>query len=213
MFIHWLQRRLTRELPGPSAHAQIWSYPRNSVAEGLTLNPPPRASAVAMILQPISDLHFELLYIVRSPFGIHGSQVAFPGGKIEKEEDALGCACRETLEEIGIELQSKQCIGQLSPVFIPPSHMIVYPQVFVLYNKIENFNTTHEVDHVFWIDQQKIAPENIMVKDHYLKAFDETRPIKGIALNDHFLWGASAMLTMELMTLHQEFSNEMNAPS
>jgi 8-oxo-dGTP pyrophosphatase MutT (NUDIX family) len=85
-----------------------------------------------MILQPVSDLHFELLYIVRSPFGIHGSQVAFPGGKIEKEEDALGCACRETLEEIGIELYPKQCIGQLSPVFIPPSHMIVYPQVFVL---------------------------------------------------------------------------------
>jgi hypothetical protein len=91
--------------------------------------------------------------------------------------------------------------------------MIVYPHVFVLQDKIEKFTTTHEVDHVFWIDQQKITPENIMVKDHYLKAFDETRPIKGIALNDHFLWGASAMLTMELMTLHQEFSNEMNAPS
>ncbi len=211
MFIHWLQQRLTRELPGPNAHAQIWSYPRNSVAEGLRLNPTPRASAVAMILKPITDLHFELLYIVRSPFGIHGSQVAFPGGKIEKEEDALDCARRETLEEIGIELQSEQCIGQLSPVFIPPSHMIVYPHVFVLYNKIEKFTTTHEVDHVFWVDQQKIAPENIIVKDHYLKAFDETRPITGIALNDHFLWGASAMLTQELMTLHLEFTHEMNA--
>lgn len=210
MFIPWLSERLKSDLPGSQAHATIWSYPRNSVSDGLTMNPQPRHSAVAMILNPKAKHQFELLYIVRSSFGIHGGQVAFPGGKIEPFENELQCAIRETHEEIGLQLSELDFIGKLSPVFIPPSHMIVHPHVFVLKDKTNHFHLTEEVDLVFWIEHHQITPDKIIVRPHYLKAFDETRPIKGIPFQGQFLWGASAMLTIELMHLHQEYLFLMN---
>jgi 8-oxo-dGTP pyrophosphatase MutT (NUDIX family) len=210
VFIPWLSKRLERELPGSQAHATIWSYPRNSVSEGMEMVPPPRQSAVAMIINPRTAHHFELLYIVRSSFGIHGGQVAFPGGKIEPFENELQCAIRETNEEIGLQLNELDFIGKLSPVFIPPSHMIVHPHVFVLKDKNNQFDITEEVDHIFWVEHHQINLDKIIVQPHYLKAFDETRPIKGIPINGQFLWGASAMLTVELMHLHQEYLFLMN---
>lgn len=210
MFISWLTSRLKNELPGPQAHSTIWSYPRNSVKEGLAMVPPPRHSAVAMIVYPINSIDFELLFIVRSSFGIHGGQVAFPGGKIEPHETPLQCAIRETKEEINFDLTEDNFIGMLSPVFIPPSHMIVHPHVFILKEKIEMLTLTEEVDDFFWVQHSVIHQDKIITKPHYLKAFDETRPIKGIALNDEFLWGASAMMSQELMHLHQEFLLFMN---
>lgn len=210
MFKSWLTSRLKNELPGPEAHSTIWSYPRNSVKEGLAMVPPPRHSSVAIILHYQKNAPFELLFILRSAFGIHGGQVAFPGGKIEPNETPLQCAIRETKEEINLDLNEDHFIGMLSPVFIPPSHMIVHPHVFILKEKTETLTLTEEVDDFFWIQHSVIHPDKIITKPHYMKAFDETRPIKGIALNDEFLWGATAMMTQELMHLHKEFLLFMN---
>jgi len=174
------------------------------------MEPPPRHSSIAIILHSQENAPFELLFILRSAFGIHGGQVAFPGGKIEPNETPLQCAIRETKEEINLDLTEDNFIGMLSPVFIPPSHMIVHPLVFFLKEKNETLTLTEEVDDFFWIQHTVIHPDKIITKPHYLKAFDETRPIKGIALNDEFLWGASAMMSQELMHLHQEFLLFMN---
>jgi 8-oxo-dGTP pyrophosphatase MutT (NUDIX family) len=209
VFKNWLQQRLLNPLPGAKAHETIWSYPRNSFEDGLNAQPPARLSSVNIILQPSLN-EWESLFILRSDFGIHGGQVAFPGGKIDAEESKLACAQRETLEEIGIEPNQYKIIGELSPVYIPPSNMIVFPHISFCESELKLHINKDEIADSFWVPFSSILPEKIIFKNHFLKAFDTERNIRGIAIGDHFLWGASAMISQELMHLWMEFQNEMN---
>lgn len=206
-FSNWIQQRIQKPLPGAIAHGTIWSYPRNSFEDALQMNPPPRHSAVNLILKE-SDKSLELGFIVRSDFGIHGGQVAFPGGKIHPGESYKECANRETEEEIGILPNTYFHLGALSPVFIPPSNMLVFPMLKLIHKLDPLKLDTREIEDFFWIEISELLPTKIIEKEHYLKAFDTTRMIKGIPLKNHFLWGASAMITQELCHLWLEFLNE-----
>ena len=47
---------------------------------------------------PSGDLR--LVFIRRSPHGIHGGQIAFPGGRIDVGEEPIAAALREANEEL-----------------------------------------------------------------------------------------------------------------
>src|SRR5512147_3188865 len=70
-------------------------------------------AAVAMIMRELpGDL--EILFIeratdARDPWSGH---LAFPGGKVEQGEQARQAAERETLEEIGLVLESERYLGR-----------------------------------------------------------------------------------------------------
>lgn len=54
-----------------------------------------------------------LLLIKRSPHGIHGGQIAFPGGVRDRGESLQEAACREVFEEVGIQLNPLQIVSEL----------------------------------------------------------------------------------------------------
>lgn len=74
-------------------------------------------AAVAMIMREVpGDL--EILFIERAaadcdPWSGH---LAFPGGKVEQGERARQAAERETLEEIGLVLESERYLGRMSDI-------------------------------------------------------------------------------------------------
>ncbi len=206
-FSIWLKQRLSSPLPGELAHQMIWSYPRNSFADAQHADPPPRHCAVNILLKP-NQVDYHVGFILRSDFGIHGGQLAFPGGKIEQNETHIECAQRETWEEIGIENQHYSFVGELSPVYIPPSNMLVFPMVNLLENATEININKREISDFFWVSMEKLMPHQIIEKEHYLKAFDSWRVIKGISIDSHFLWGATAMISQELSHLWMEFKNQ-----
>ncbi len=206
-FPDWLKSRLSNPLPGEQAHATIWSYPRNSFEDAIKADPPPRHCAVNVLVRSEGN-NYHIGFILRSDFGIHGSQLAFPGGKIEENESQIECAERETWEEIGIKNHHYRCAGALSPVFIPPSNMLVFPFINVLSEDIVININTREISDFFWVPMQQLLPDQIVEKEHYLKAFDSSRVIKGIPIGSHFLWGATAMISQELSHLWMEFENQ-----
>src|SRR5919205_174493 len=58
--------------------------------------------------------HLRLVFIRRSPHGIHGGQIAFPGGRREPSDaNLLQTALREAEEEIGLEPQRVQVLAEL----------------------------------------------------------------------------------------------------
>ncbi len=60
-----------------------------------------------------------LLYEVRSSqLRRHAAEVCFPGGKMERGEDAVQCALRETYEELGIHSDWIQVLGQLDFLYL-----------------------------------------------------------------------------------------------
>lgn len=55
-------------------------------------------------------------------------QIAFPGGKMEKEDaDALQTALRECHEEIGVPEEKVSILGVLSDIYIPLSNFNITP--------------------------------------------------------------------------------------
>jgi 8-oxo-dGTP pyrophosphatase MutT (NUDIX family) len=74
-------------------------------------------SAVLAPLYHDAEGRLRLVFIRRSPFGRHGGQIAFPGGRREPEDpDLQTTALREAEEEIGLDRASVDILTALPVV-------------------------------------------------------------------------------------------------
>ena len=89
----------------------------------------------AAVLIPVyrsQDNELHIVMILRNPVGVHGGQIAFPGGKRDPEDGTmLDTALREVREELGLiverndvlaELPMEQSNERLSGVSISSAH-------------------------------------------------------------------------------------------
>ena len=76
-----------------------------------------RNAAVAMVISEQEDRGLSALFIQRAehPDDPWSGQMAFPGGRRESYDSSLDAAARrETLEEVGLELNEAMLVGRLS---------------------------------------------------------------------------------------------------
>ena len=58
----------------------------------------------------------------------HAGQVAFPGGRIDPDDDGpVGAALREAQEETGLDPAGVRVLGTFPEIYLPPSHFMVTP--------------------------------------------------------------------------------------
>lgn len=57
----------------------------------------------------------------------HPGQISLPGGGLEPDESPAAAAVRETHEEIGLDPQRVEVLGELPPVLVPVSSFVVHP--------------------------------------------------------------------------------------
>ena len=71
----------------------------------------------AAVLIPIyrsRDGELHIVMILRNPGGVHGGQVAFPGGKYDPEDETmLDTALREVREELGLVVERSDVLAEL----------------------------------------------------------------------------------------------------
>lgn len=73
--------------------------------------------------------------------------ICFPGGSLEKNEEPIETAIRETMEELNVQKSDIEIIGNMD-YMITPYFTIIYPFVGKLNTNIIN-PSKEEVDHVF----------------------------------------------------------------
>ncbi len=56
-----------------------------------------------------------ILTVRREHMRTHAGQVAFPGGRIDPGEDATAAALREAWEELGLDPNEVEIVGELDP--------------------------------------------------------------------------------------------------
>ena len=80
------------------------------------------------VLVPLVEQGGELclLYEVRSASVSQPGEVCFPGGRMEDGETPIECALRETYEELGIEQNAIEVIGELDFLYIRGDRLL-YP--------------------------------------------------------------------------------------
>lgn len=75
---------------------------------------PLRESAVLVPVYLDAAGEIRIVLVVRTPGGLHGGQVAFPGGKQDPDDDSpRATAIRETWEEIGLPSEAITVIDEL----------------------------------------------------------------------------------------------------
>ena len=211
--IEELKQKLQQPLPGVTSHLKMAPRQRTNEYSGFNgLKSLARKSAVLIILFPENGL-LKTVFIKRSVYdGVHSGQISFPGGKYENTDKTFeGTALRETKEEIGVDGDKIEIIGQLTDFYIPPSNFLV--KVFVGYciHKPAFITDKKEVQSVVEVNLDDFYdPGNISEKEFY----STSRKLKIVApcylINDVEIWGATAMIVAELLDILNPTTNSSN---
>jgi 8-oxo-dGTP pyrophosphatase MutT (NUDIX family) len=123
-----VRRALRQPLPGLAA--QIAMAPPERPTALPPNSTPPREAGVLLLLYPKDDALYFVLTRRTERLGSHSGQISFPGGRREiGDVDFAATALREAHEELGIALDSIEVLGELTDLYIPPSHFVVHPVV------------------------------------------------------------------------------------
>ncbi len=206
-------------LPGKRAQLLLAPLPRVESLASETAPPAgARESSVLVLLYPTNKgatkediLKWELLLIVRNHYdGVHSGQVAFPGGKCEEGDKChFDTASREAMEELGINPDSYSIVGELTHIYVPPSNFTIYPVLAIAAKEVSYTPSGREVMDYMRVPMESFNPGNAITapvqrtkEDHSLAP--------GFMVNNHFVWGATAMIIAEL---YQFISEAMDLSS
>jgi 8-oxo-dGTP pyrophosphatase MutT (NUDIX family) len=205
-FVNALQRDLLAPLPGREAQYQMAPRPRTGSLPYDQAPASARRSGVLILFYPDrNDQGQEEIYlplILRPTYdGVHSGQVGFPGGGWEEgDADLIATALRETYEEIGVAATAIQVLGQLSPLYVFASNHLVHPTVAWIDHKPIFQPDPHEVALVIEMPLHELLnPANLRLEQWQLR--DRTAQVPFYYIQQQTIWGATAMMLSELLTL------------
>lgn len=205
-FLTQVSSRLKAPLPG-------WSAQRNMspLKTRKYLHHPDSAkkAAVLMVLFPDKEGELNLIFIKRSTQekDKHSGQISFPGGQMEKHDDSLQMtAFRETYEEIGIETDDLTLLGQLTPLYVYVSNFYVEPYIAFLDKKPKYKIQESEVGEVIEVKLSYLLSDASKSLTDFKIRNNVFKDMPHYILNENILWGATAMITAELLQIIEESS-------
>ncbi|MDR6823834.1 MULTISPECIES: NUDIX hydrolase [unclassified Arcicella] len=197
-FTEKIKKRLQEPLPGRIAHEKMLSDSR------LKLKMPSpsertRESAVLILFYPHNNNIYIPLILRPQYDGVHGGQMAFPGGRAEKEDENLvRTAMREAQEEIGVRLTDVKVLGTLTKLFIPASNFYVQPVIGFIPHKPDFYPDAREVDKVVEVSLEEMLNPSIIGRTIInVRGIEVDAPFYNI--QEHTVWGATAMMIAELI--------------
>jgi len=150
-----------------------------------------RWAAVALVLAPDGAGELDALLIRRAeqegdPWSGH---VALPGGRHEPDDpDLFTTACRETHEEVGLDLSRGEYVGQLDDLhptrgLRPP--IVVRPYVFALGGR-PRLRLSWEVAGLLWTPLELLLGERVPAR---ISHAGREREVPAVPLGEDLLWG------------------------
>lgn len=198
-----LRAALKAPLPGHNAFADLSGYPRPSIQAALALSPPPRESAVLIVIHPVNGTDHTLLMRRAIYPGVHSGQISFPGGKREAEDPSLiDTAVREFREETGANTAGFEIVGKLTRIHIPPSHTLVTP-VVAWAPKLGSLRPDpREVDELLDVPLPELFRNDILQRKAFrMNADGSERVVAYWNVLGETVWGATALMIAELRTI------------
>ncbi|WP_298222928.1 CoA pyrophosphatase [Flavobacterium sp.] len=193
--------KLEREiLLGEAAHVLMTPPERADIMKTLDIEKAnPRKAAVMMLFYPRNEKTNIILILRNSYKGVHSSQIAFPGGKVEESDDSLmHTALRETHEEIGIAPEQITVIRPFSEVYIPPSNFMVSPFLGYSNDTLIFKPDPSEVAGIIEFPIENFLDDTIVVNRMMETAYSKSIAVPSFKIYDHYVWGATAMMLSEL---------------
>jgi 8-oxo-dGTP pyrophosphatase MutT (NUDIX family) len=197
-----LRNTLARRLPGLPVQMGMSPAPRPGTERILDPHLDCRRAGVLVLLYPHdagAPLHLVLTRRSNSVES-HRGQISFPGGSMEPGEDAIGAALREAQEELEVDPASLTLLGQLSPLYIPPSDFCVYPVVAYAAARPAFVPSPHEVAEVLEVPLAHLLSPATRCEEVWDIRGAPVR-VPYYAFGEHKVWGATAMVLCEFLAL------------
>jgi 8-oxo-dGTP pyrophosphatase MutT (NUDIX family) len=198
-----LRDALQGPLPGLPAQMQMAPSPRPGTVSVSDLKRDCRRAGVLVLLYPGAGELCLVLTRRTESLESHRGQISFPGGGLHKGENARAAALREAEEELAVPAVGLVVLGELSPIYIPASDFCVYPLV-AFANRRPNFvPNPHEVAEVIEAPLSRLLDPATRCEETW-PWHDTHRRVPFYAIGEHKVWGATAMILCELLTLINE---------
>jgi 8-oxo-dGTP pyrophosphatase MutT (NUDIX family) len=199
-FLQFTPKILNVELPATMAHEKMTPTIRVDLLKKInpdTINA--KKAAVMMLFYPKNNQTHLVLILRNSYNGVHSSQIAFPGGKPEIiDVDLKETALRETYEEIGVLPDKIEVIRSFTEVYIPPSNYLVHPFLGISNQELQFIRQEEEVAGIIEFPLIDFLDDGIIQNKRLDTSYATNFEVPGFLVNEHFVWGATAMILSEL---------------
>jgi len=163
----------------------------------------PEGERLAAVLVPIfersGDLH--LLYILRSEEVSHRGQVAFPGGRVDPEDQSpMAAALREAHEEVGIEPGAVEVLGAFPGMRTATTGILVASFAGLIPWPLSLRANPREVAEIFSVPIAVLR--DVRYRDTYVFRRDglEWR-FPAIVYDNRPIWGLTYRITLSLLEI------------
>ena len=171
---------------------------RSVVAEGF------RPAAVLVLIQETQLEHYVTLIERAATLCLHSGEIAFPGGSLAAEDkDALAAALRESQEEIRIDPENVQIIGQLDQVTVAKRYLVT-PFVGVVLSPYNVRPNEEEVRCVVSVPVSALLEPDCFSVELY-EADSRPRIIYHFRYKTLDIWGATARILKQLLEMAYGF--------
>lgn len=198
-----LREALQKPLPGLDAQLRMAPSPRLNW-DPLKFPEGAKDGAALLLVYPHDDTVHVALTVRGSGLRNHTGQVSLPGGRVDTGETVEAAALREAQEEIGVEPDTVEILGRLTPLHIPVSGFLLHPVVGSTSMRPAFQRAEWEVARIIE------APVSLLTNPSIVKHEMRTRTVKGqpIDVNVPYydidgekVWGATAMVLSEFCAI------------
>jgi 8-oxo-dGTP pyrophosphatase MutT (NUDIX family) len=193
------QRHLeTTLMPGdPSEMAAVADAKRQPITR--------RSAVLVALFEEDGETH---LVLTRRSFAMrhHRGEIALPGGRSDAGETPIATALREAREEVGIDEETVETIGWLSPIVTFASGSAIWPVVGLLRDRPRLVADPSEVDRAFTVSLAELLSDGVFLEERWRRAdarpgsdAEGYFPIYLFRVPGDLVWGATARVLTELL--------------
>jgi 8-oxo-dGTP pyrophosphatase MutT (NUDIX family) len=200
--IELLQNGLKKPLPGQYAQKSMSPLPIDPKRFDFNFSEDPKKGAVLILIYPEGkNAFFPLIKRPTYP-GVHSGQIAFPGGKMEPEDENLAfTAIREAWEEVGILPEDVKLLGSISDLFVPASNFLVSPIIGYSEKKPQFIPERKEVDRIIETPLDLLL--RLETRKHRVLEVGGRVKLNApyFDIENEIVWGATAMILGEFLQI------------
>ena len=199
LFLNKIHQAAAINLPGIVAHLKMAPPEREMMMQNINFEQfNPKIASVMMLFYPKNNETY-LALIKRNSYGVHSSQIAFPGGKYELQDfDNQQTALRETEEEIGILATLIEVICAFTEIYVPPSNFMVYPFLGIAKNELHFTIQEDEVAGIIEMPLEDLLNDKNLVTAKIDTSYAKFVDVPAFQFDNQIVWGATAMIMSEL---------------